>query len=265
MIGEELNFLFGLDISAEIRTDKIVELLRRAWQGKLCSASLRGICWRVLLDLISGENTSIWPSQLNGMVKNYAVLKDRRMPSIDKVSVDPLSALSADNGSMSEEWKTYYKQLELMKFIEGDLDRLYLTGLEDEYFHNKPKRDLLLAILVVWSAEHSVTSYRQGMHEVLGVIVHVLDIEEAAWKNSIKKGEFSADHPLGVCFQPQNIEAYAYYIFDRIMLEIEPLYDPLPVSGHENIPFVVAYCTKIQGKSTLPLRFHSLFTNRSAF
>lgn len=243
-LAEEYDILFGP--YQQLKASKVQDMLRRAWQGKLCSVTMRGMCWRVLLDLISPDDSSLWPNQLKTMVTNYESLKKRTMPSIDKVSVDPLSALSMDNGSMSDEWNQYYKQLELMKFIEGDLDRLYMTGLEDEYFHNKTKRDLLLAILVIWSAEHPMTSYRQGMHEVLGAIVYVMDMEQTGWQQAINTGIIPPTHPLVQSFQLSSIEAYAFYFFERIMLELEPLYDPLPVSGHDNVPFVVTYCTKIQ-------------------
>lgn len=49
------------------------------------------------------------------------------MPSIDKVKVDPLSALS-DGDEFSEEWTAFYKNVELISFIKGDLDRLYMSG-----------------------------------------------------------------------------------------------------------------------------------------
>lgn len=233
-----LTDLFGEEDS--IPLFRISALLRVAWQGDMCNDGCRAICWRIFLGLLSGSDKSAWPNELAQIVANYTTLKDRVMPSIDKVKDDPLSALSVGD-SMSAEWSAYYKNVELTNFIKGDLDRLFLTGLDDEYFQSKEKRDLLTSILFIWSMEHPLISYRQGMHEILGAILYAVESEKRGW-------ESEPDHPLAAAFTEKNVEAYTYNFFERIMMELYVLYDPLPVSGIENQPFVVQYCTKIQGK-----------------
>lgn len=174
------------------------------------------------------------------------------MPSIDKVKVDPLSALS-DGDDISDEWCAFYKNVELIQFIKGDLDRLYLSGLEEQFFQTKPMRSLMLSVLFIWACEHSYISYRQGMHEIAGILVYCVVQEQQAWASyrdgDEGAGRFSLTEPLAAA---ERVEAYAYWLFERVMMELEVLYDPLPVSGAENMPFIVNYCTKIQGKPPAP-------------
>ncbi len=65
--------------------------------------------------------------------------------------------------------------MELATFIKGDLERLYVTGIEDEYFELKRRRDILLNVLLVWALRHPSISYRQGMHEICGPLVFALE------------------------------------------------------------------------------------------
>ena len=79
-------------------------------------------------------------------------------------------------------------------FDSKDLERLYPCGLDDddleanlnqneskrkrvniEYFMEESRQQLMHQVLFVWSSQHEATSYRQGMHEILAVIVMVLE------------------------------------------------------------------------------------------
>jgi TBC1 domain family protein 5 len=245
---QEYQSLFGSDNQSALANDKVSELLRRSWQGATCSPGLRCLVWRIYLGLVS-KDRKLWPIQLNLMTSSYKDLKARVMPSLDKVKADPLSGLVADDTeSANNEWNSYYKNVELINFIKGDLDRLYLSGIDDDYFQSKFHRDLLLAILFIWSQEHPAISYRQGMHEIVGTVLFVIDNERKMSEKLIREGIVSSSHPTFSLLQdPNNIEAFTFALFDRIMLELDVLYDPLPVQGNDSQPFVVHYCAKIQG------------------
>lgn len=120
-LHKELEKIFGPDDSPTIQSFYIKQLLRLAWSGKMCSEGLRPICWRVLLGIISSTDKSLWKSQLQQQTESYSALKDRILPSLDKVKADPLSMLSTGDGQ-SEEWNSYYKSVELSNFIKGRLD-----------------------------------------------------------------------------------------------------------------------------------------------
>ena len=118
-LHKELEKLFGPDDSPTIQSFYIKQLLRLAWSGKTCSEGLRPICWRVLLGIISSTDKSQWKNQLEQQTKSYADLKERILPSLDKVKADPLSMLSSGGDGQNEEWNSYYKSVELSNFIKG--------------------------------------------------------------------------------------------------------------------------------------------------
>ncbi len=227
----------------------IQELLRLSWTAKLEPIGLRGLCWRVMLGLLSHKDRGLWYSECQKNLSYYQELKSQQMPSINKVSVDPLSALSQGN-SMSDEWKAFYKNVELTDFIKGDLDRLYLSGIDDEYFQTKERRDIVLAILFVWSMQNPSISYRQGMHEIVGCCLFMVEQEVNFWEvYASSTANHNADMDQAAkCFPKDNayIEAYTYMFFERIMMELASLYDPLAVADGQ--PFVVQFCAKIQGE-----------------
>ena len=244
-VYDEYLFLFGNESTATLPKDLITELLRRAWTGSATSVGMRAFSWRYFLGLISPTDKAKWGTELANSISSYKDLKQRVMPSLDKVKADPLSGLVSDDTS-NDEWNKYYKNIELINFIKGDLDRLFVSGVDDEYFQSKFHRELLLAILFIWSAQHPEVSYRQGMHELVGITMHTVDHERRAFEELIAAGKVPANHPIFKLFTAENIEPFTFALFDRLMLELEPLYDPLPVQGAESQPFVVQYCSKIQ-------------------
>lgn len=121
------------------------------------AASNRCICWRYLFGLLSPGNKDNWVAELNKSTVEYAALKKDIFPSITNVGFDPLSDDNPDTLS-------YFERVEKVRSIELDLNRLYINGIDDEYFHTKRRKDILLNVLLIWSVLHPVTSYRQGNH-----------------------------------------------------------------------------------------------------
>ncbi len=249
-LHKELEKIFGPDDSPTIPSFYINQLLRLTWSGKLGSDGVRPLCWRVFLGIISNTDKGLWKNQLQQQTVDYNALKDKILPSLDKVKADPLSSLLTGEGQ-SEEWSNFHKNTELSNFIKGDLDRLYLTGIEeDDYFQSKNRRTMLLSILFLWSLQHPSTSYRQGMHELVGCVLYVVEIERQEWERAFAKKEISPNHSLCGAFSEASVEAHTYYLFERLMVELQPLYDPTCTLKHgaEGQPFVVQFCTKIQGQ-----------------
>ena len=163
-----------------------------------------------------------------------------------------------------------------MSFIKGDLERLYMNGVDDEYFKSPIHQNMLLNILFIWATRHRRTGYRQGMHEIVAPVLLVLQHERQRWSTfhpardrhtdihttSSRNGSHSSNlspemspemsldvhtdmSALARCFSEEYLEANTYWLFERIMTELEPLYSP--VTGADEQPMVVHYCTRIQG------------------
>ena len=112
-----------------------------------------------------------------------------------------------------------------------------MTGIADDYFEDQRRRDIILHVLFVWAAQHKTTSYRQGMHEIAGPILFVLEQEMQAFQNTTSS--------MSSSFSTETLEAHSYYIFEKIMDEMEPLYDPT-VSNKDEQPQVVHFCANLQ-------------------
>eukprot|EP01031_Cornospumella_fuschlensis_P023238 gene23238-28224_t len=219
----------------------LFQLFGEIKDGKVSDQSLR--------ELYPKDSNS-WTSVLQEYSEKFEKLKHEVMPSIDKVKVDPLSALS-DGDEFSEEWTAFYKNVELISFIKGDLDRLYMSGIEDEYFQSKSMRSMLLAMLFIYSYTHSYISYRQGMHEIAGICVYVVTMEQKWIAECLKDTTTTHTSSLPselhtLLASPAHTEALAFMLFERIMVELEVLYDPLPLSGAEALPYICIFCTKVQ-------------------
>ena len=240
-LKDEINLVFGPNGTPIGRS--VETLQRQAWGGKMSTMQLRPLCWRMFLGIIPLHcPMEAWKSRIEIKAAEYARIRDAEFPKMDRVSADPLSAYSEDKES--EEWKKYYKDVELCNFIGVDLDRLYLHGIEDEYFQTKERREILTNVLFVWSARHRTISYRQGMHEIVGPILFCLENEVDAWANS----DLPESHALYQCFTRASLEANIFWIFERVMAELDILYDPNPSStkGPEALPSIVSFCAKVQ-------------------
>lgn len=211
------------------------------WTGGVFKKSTRALCWRVLLGLLDNSSIQKWPEAFSTLEAEYEALKSRTMPNINTVEADPLS--SPSRHQPSDKWSHYYKSLDASAFIKGDLERLYMNGIEDSYFHTAERQAMLLHVLFIWSSVHDNIGYRQGMHEIAGPILFVVEEECQAWE-----GIHSSEDTHITALQPKllrkHTEAHVYWLFDRIMRELEILYDPTATSDGQ--PAVVHYCTVIQ-------------------
>ena len=119
-----------------------------------------------------------------------------------------------------------------------------MTGIDDDYFQSPKRREIILNVLLIWSIKNRRTSYRQGMHEIVGPVLMCLEQELTQWTKEMQYHEI---HPLRSSFSEKSLEAHTYWIFNRIMTDLEPIYDPNPTSnGKDSQPAVVLFCVKIQ-------------------
>lgn len=226
----------------------IKHLRQLAWIGDMLillpeSEVHRGLCWRLLLGILPKENNIlVWKQKLDQQIIDFEVIRNEHIVKVDQAEKDPLTALSMGS-DQSGEWGSFYRDLELQNFLNGDLDRLYMNSIPDEYFQVKSRRDLLLNVLFVWSMRHKSISYRQGMHEIAGTILLVLEQERDGWKNVE-----DSEHVLKSCFTTESLLPHVYWIFERVMDELQVLYDPEPTKGKEgaDLPPIVHFCSKVQ-------------------
>jgi Rab-GTPase-TBC domain len=157
---DEFDEIFRIDSSGRFLEDTRSKLQRKFWSEDESkdpiSSSNRCICWRYLLGILSPQNVNKWVEELNCSVVQYTNFKKEIFPSISNVGFDPLSENNPDTVS-------YFESVEKVKAIELDLNRLYMNGIDEEYFHTKRRNSILQSVLLIWSVQNPSISYRQGI------------------------------------------------------------------------------------------------------
>lgn len=203
---------------------------------------LRGIYWRIMLGKLITRDANDVALELLSQVDEFHGLKKKMLPNIENVESDPLAALSTNS---KNDWKKYYEDIDLIKFIQGDLERLFINGVPEQYFQSKSHQEILVNVLFIWSLMHAKTSYRQGMHEIAAVVLYVMDNELNSWNIAVRSNPQLMDHRLTQVFNNDCLDAHTFWVFEGLMNHLEVLYTPPPPKS-ETPPFVVQFCNHLQ-------------------
>jgi TBC1 domain family member 5 len=110
----------------------------------------------------------------------------------------------------------------LKNTIRNDVGR---TFQERPLFQVPRVQELMVSILFTWAKEHPEISYKQGMNELLGIILFVAYADRAPEDLSISR---NAAEYLRIINNPEAIEANIYWCFARLMdLGITELFNPV--------------------------------------
>jgi hypothetical protein len=82
------------------------------------------------------------------------------------------------------------------------------------------------------------------MHEIAGIIYYVVEQEAKSWIKVAENKVFQ-DHILANCFNLSDVEANTFWLFERVMKDLDLLYDPTP--SFDGQPHITHYCTALQG------------------
>ena len=105
--------------------------------------------------------------------KEYELMKEKHTVDPNKqTNEEELHLFNPLSTEEESPWTAFWENKALQKTIQQDLER---THPENPYFQLSYVQDIMLRILFVYSKEHTDTSYRQGMHEILALIIHLID------------------------------------------------------------------------------------------
>ena len=111
--------------------------------------------------------------------------------------------------------------------IRNDVGR---TFQERPLFLLPQIQELMVSILFTWAKAHPEISYKQGMNELLGIILFVAYAETALDELTISP---KAAEYLNILNDPEELEADIYWCFTRLMdLGISELFNPIIVNRH---------------------------------
>ncbi len=139
--------------------------------------------------------------------------------------------------------------LALESEIWKDLDRTRVSNMSVGG-QNESTKQVMLRILLVWAKAHPNIGYKQGMNEILAVLLQVLHSEygpASALSHKRDRSHDTSDHAsesasvatlFPILTDRSFLEHDAYLLFDRILLGLLPVYDPKShvkaVSYHSN-------------------------------
>ena len=148
--------------------------------GKLSHSDktcVRAISWKIFLNVLStNEKASLktWIDETMTQRKN--VRKMIRNNTINKLKGDPLGGIpSTENEESSDNdkkgWNDFLTQSETAKMIKYDVER---TMPNEKLFQEPYIKELLSTILTNFGKSHKKYSYRQGMNEILSLLIYAI-------------------------------------------------------------------------------------------
>ncbi|KAI5698781.1 hypothetical protein M8J75_011999 [Diaphorina citri] len=229
------------------------EIHENSLHGELRSSSFRSVCWQMLLNILSYEQSNQDPNK-NNTEANPAATPDEDQKSTQSC-VEEWSARITENRSAYEElkqslaldptlsrvdnplsqntesvWYKHFCDTELKTVIRQDVIRTF-PGL-DFFRNNEHIQDIMVAILFCYARKYPHMCYRQGMHEILAPIIFVLHCDHQALLHALEVSP--VDDHLMVILNDKYLEHDAFTIFCKVMSSIENYYlinDSTPTSS----------------------------------
>lgn len=218
-----------------VPVDPILHLREMALRGKMKLRQFRHIVWRCYLDLL-GKAKSDWLALMDTHRSKYRALKtdythdERNDPSLHPALNNPLSQ------DQNSPWNKFFEDSQLIQTIERDVQR---TFPDNPVFKNKDIKRMMTNILFIYAKQHPEMLYRQGMHELLAVVilVHKRGHQELNYNNgAVAKAESMGKPYISLLKEFNNpifLEHDCYSMFARIM---EKMWDWYYVPPESNLP-----------------------------
>lgn len=137
-------------------------------KGELIKTGSRTFSWRLFLGIIpEDKNFTKWVECIRHerivFYKKSEELRITNNKDLDPKVFNPLAVNTHNNP-----WNNMFKDKEMRDLITQDIER---TSQEYEFFTQKKIKDILIGILFLWAKENQDTLYKQGMNELLAIVV----------------------------------------------------------------------------------------------
>ncbi|XP_048577094.1 TBC1 domain family member 5 [Nematostella vectensis] len=243
---EEWNKLFS-------SSHYLSDLKAHALNGKLRLSKFRSVAWKLFLECLPEKQES-WLSTSKQHREEYISFKSKCIIDPNKIketsNMETFHPLSQEEDSP---WKKFFKDNELKAIILRDLERLYP---ENPYFHTERVRDMMLNILFCHAKKNETLGYKQGMHELLAPLIHVLDTDSRMYRyldgNQMEMTKAILD--------PLYIEHDAFMLFSQVMDATETWYhhyQPHPEAKQQQL--IDVHAAPFKDPTTTPVSF--IFVN----
>ncbi|CAK7238711.1 MAG: hypothetical protein STHCBS139747_000129 [Sporothrix thermara] len=186
-----------------------------------CEAGLRSVCWKTFLLFRDDEAAAHRSQTLREARNGYEALRASYMRFVKhperlaELTVDPL----ADDPESP--WDTFRRDELIRAEILQDVRRLP----DDPFYHREDIQTLILDVLFVFCKENpEAGGYRQGMHELLAPLVHVLS-EDAIESSNVPAAPAPEDADMIEMLDASFVEHDAYALFVKVMDKARAFYE----------------------------------------
>ena len=133
---------------------------------------IRAFSWRIFLDTIPTDEKSSLKSWIEETLNKRKAMKNLiKKSTVNKLKGDPLGGLTSQVDKDSESWDSFLNQSETAKLINYDVER---TMPSEKLFQEPYIREMENTILKLFAKNHKKISYRQGMNEVLSLLIYAI-------------------------------------------------------------------------------------------
>ncbi|KAJ3037501.1 TBC1 domain, member 5 [Rhizophlyctis rosea] len=191
----------------------------RGITGSITNRDLRSLYWKIYLEYLP-FSTDAWPLILAKERQGYEDLKKKYIFDPNKASEAANDWTTNNPLSLSEDspWTQYFKDQELQKIIRQDVER---TFPDQPMFRLPEIQDVMTDILFVWCKLNPDISYRQGMHELLAVVLFVVEFD----KLDPTTDPSGLDPVAQAVFEAKFVEHDSAVLFYRIMRATKPWFE----------------------------------------
>lgn len=193
----------------------------------------RCLYWMLFLGVVQGESSN-WESQLLEGRQTYKELLElhQNSPSNEISTQGPVldHPLAVHEDSS---WSKFFENNQLLQVIELDLSRTHPTN---GFFQIQTNLQMMRNILFLWSKLNPDVSYRQGMNEILSIIL--LQVSQ-----SYSNPQIALSNRIQRIITASAVESDSYLLFEAVMRRMRPFYE------HKAVPNPIAVVSdRIQQK-----------------
>ncbi|KAF4965030.1 hypothetical protein FSARC_7124 [Fusarium sarcochroum] len=184
-----------------------------------CISGCRSLCWKTFLLSTTAEGLS-WSQVLDDGRRVYTERRDhflkyiKHPEALAELNIDPLTE------DPSSPWNTIRQDEIVRAEIQQDVQRL--PG--EASYHEDQTQEIILDILFMYCKLNPERGgYRQGMHELLAPILHV--VEQDALDTTTLPSDTPLDDALVKTLDHSFIEHDAFILFSKLMERAQSFYE----------------------------------------
>ena len=149
------------------------KLLFFSLDGKTGNELVRSFSWKIYLKTLSSEkNTTLktWFEETLSQRKAYKK-KVKDLLIISKFKGDPLGGMAIGGNKEGSGWGDYFDKADIKHLIKIDVDR---TFQDRDLFCESSIKEIENNILYIFAKGNQPTSYKQGMNDILAMLIYSL-------------------------------------------------------------------------------------------